>query len=282
MQYLNDFLFLFGAGAVLMLLERLLPLHRGQKAIRAGWKTDLLHVFVSGMMIRLGMVFTVLVLSVLAISVVPAPVREAVRAQPDWLEFIEMLVLSDLCFYAAHRLCHTVPWLWRFHAVHHSSENMDWLATYRVHPVDQILNSSIIALPSIILGFSPVAVLAYALVYRLHAPFLHSNVGISLGRVGRWLGFWITSPRFHHWHHADEVEAYDRNFSGQLSIIDRLFGTYYAGSEKRLPLRYGVGGAVPENYLGQMLQPFGITVQQRADAAPPFEAGTETGSVEGR
>lgn len=249
-----DFIFLLVAAVVLIGLERLIPLHPSQKTLRAGWRTDLAHVFISGTVIRLGAGLLVLGLSVLSLSIAPAFVREAVRAQPDWLEFIEVLVLSDLFFYLAHRLCHASPTLWRFHAVHHSSEQMDWLATYRVHPVDQILNSTMIALPVVALGFSPLPILAYHLIYRIHAPLLHSNVRVDLG----WLGRIISTPRFHHWHHADHVEAYDRNFAGQLSIIDRLFGTDHRVAPDALPERYGVGGAVPAHWLGQILQPFGL------------------------
>jgi sterol desaturase/sphingolipid hydroxylase (fatty acid hydroxylase superfamily) len=259
-----DFLFLFGAGAVLLVLERLLPLHPGQKSLRPGWKVDILHVFLSGTLIRLGTTLMMLAASVFAVSVVPEHIRDAIRAQPDWLEFLELLILSDLCFYAAHRLCHAVPILWRFHAVHHSSEHLDWLATYRVHPVDQILNSTMIALPAIILGFSPIPLLIYALAYRIHSPLLHSNARLDIGP----LGLLLTSPRFHHWHHADQVEAYDRNFAGQLSIIDRLFGTHHAPGERSLPIRYGVGGTIPETYVGQLLQPFGVTPGE-ADPLPP-------------
>lgn len=252
----SDFLFLLGAGAAFLVLERLLPLHPRQKTLRPGWRVDLMHVFLSGAVIRLGVTLLILGASLMSLSVVPAAVREAVRAQPDWLEFVELLLLSDLFFYAAHRLCHAVPVLWRFHAVHHSSETMDWLATYRVHPVDQIFNSAMIALPAIVLGFSPGALLAYALIYRIHSPLLHSNVGVDFGPLGRI----FTSPRFHHWHHADQAEAYDRNFAGQLSFIDRLFGTHHPTAPGALPERYGVGGAVPATYTGQLLQPFGVKV----------------------
>ncbi len=256
MLSLEDFLFLFGAGGILLVLERLLPLHHGQKSLRPGWKVDIMHVFISGAVIRLGTTMAVLVASALAVSVVPDPIRQAVRAQPDWLEFVELLILSDLCFYAAHRLSHAVPLLWRFHAVHHSSEQLDWLATYRVHPVDQIVNSTVIILPAIVLGFSPVPLLVYALIYRIHSPLLHSNIRFDIGPFANVL----TSPRFHHWHHADHAEAHDRNFAGQLSFLDRLFGTHYAPPERSLPTRYGIGGAVPATYVGQMLQPFGVTV----------------------
>lgn len=271
MLSLDDLLFLFAAGSALIVLERLLPLHPGQKILRQGWKIDLMHVFLTGMVIRLGIMSAVIVASVLAVSVVPEPVREAVRAQPDWLEFIELLILSDLCFYIAHRLSHAVPVLWRFHAVHHSSEQLDWLATYRVHPIDQTFNSTMIALPALVLGFSPLPLLIYALAYRIHSPLLHSNVRVDLG----WLGRLITTPRFHHWHHADQIDAHDHNFGGQLTLFDRLFGTDYAAGRHTLPDRYGIDGAIPQSYASHLLQPFGLA-GERQTIAPSLPAHGST------
>jgi len=239
-----------GVAATLIALERLVPMHPGQAMLRSGWKIDLMHLVLSGAVIRLGGTLAVVGLSLLAVSVVPESVRDLVRSQPDLLEFVELLLLSDLCFYIAHRICHAVPFLWRFHAVHHSSEHLDWLASYRVHPVDQILNSAFIALPAVVLGFSPVAVIAYSLLYRLHAPFLHSNIGTDFGP----LRHIVASPRFHHWHHANTPEAYDKNFSGQLAIFDKLFGTL--NLPDGAPRRYGVDDGVPATYAGQILQPF--------------------------
>lgn len=271
----SDFLFLLAAGAAFVALEKFLPLHPRQKTLRAGWTVDLAHVFLSGAVIRMGVTVLVLGASVMSLSFAPEAVREAVRAQPDWLEFVELLLLSDLMFYAAHRLSHAVPLLWRFHAVHHSSETMDWLATYRVHPVDQIINSTMIALPAVVLGFSPGVILVYALIYRIHSPLLHSNVGLHLGGLERV----FTSPRFHHWHHADQAEAYDRNFAGQLSFIDRLFGTEHRTAPRALPERYGVGGAVPATYIGQLLQPFGVRMgDARASASVAAPATLAGGS----
>ena len=244
-------LLVVGAAALIFIpLERLLPLHAEQKALRPGVDIDVLHLFVSGLLIRTGALVTVLLLSLAAISFVPPELRATIRSQPDWLEFVELLILSDLGFYLAHRTVHAVPWLWRFHEIHHSSEQLDWLATYRVHPVDQIFNSNVIALPAIVLGFSSVPLIVYAAVYRWHSTWLHSNVGIPFGPLGKL----FATPCFHHWHHADERQAYDRNFGGQLVIWDRLFGTAY--HEDRLPRLYGVGGAVAANYVEQLVGPF--------------------------
>jgi len=248
---LNDLFLLLATGCILVVLERLAPLHPAQPTLRAGWRVDLLHMFLSGAVIRIGTTVLTVAASLLAVSLVPEPVRLAVRSQPDVFEFNHVLLLSDICFYAAHRTCHAVLLLWRFHAVHHSSETLDWLATYRVHPVDQILNSTAIALPVIIFGFSPVAVIAYAMIYRLHAPFLHSNVRVNFGP----LRHVFASPQYHHWHHGDHPEAYDKNFAGQLAFLDRAFGTLHF-PENSLPTRYGVGDPMPKGYVDQLLHPF--------------------------
>jgi sterol desaturase/sphingolipid hydroxylase (fatty acid hydroxylase superfamily) len=259
-------LLVVGAAALIFIpLERLLPLHSGQKGLRPELGIDFLHLVVSGFLIRSGAFATMLLLSFAAFSLVPAEIQAAVRSQPDWIEFAELLILSDLGFYIAHRTVHSVPWLWRFHAVHHSSEELDWLATYRVHPVDQIFNSTVIAVPAIALGFSAWPLIVYATVYRWHSMWLHSNVGIGAGPLSRL----FATPRFHHWHHADEVQAYDRNFGGQLVIWDRLFGTVY--DEDRLPRRYGVGGSVPADYARQILEPFRALLPGKGGPVPTYE-----------
>ena len=219
--------------------------------------TDLLHLLVGGWMIRWGAFAATVGAGLLIDKMVPGGWREAVRAQPFWLQFAELLVVSDLGFYLAHRLVHSVPWLWRFHEIHHSSERLDWLATYRVHPVDQVINSTIIALPALALGFSPSALVAYALLYKVHAMLLHANLQVSFGPF-KWV---IASPHDHHWHHADDPAAYDKNFGGQLVIFDWLFGTLNMPVHR--PGAFGVTEPMPPTFLGQMIHPF-----RRAAQAP--------------
>ncbi|MCT2400650.1 sterol desaturase family protein [Novosphingobium mangrovi (ex Huang et al. 2023)] len=227
-----------------------LPLELVLPARRAGWggwqriRTDLLHVFVGGMAIRFGT-------ALLAVALLfPFRIETAIDL-PLWLQVPAVLVLCDLMFWLAHRLFHAVPVLWRFHAIHHCSEKLDFLAAFRVHPVDQIVNSTIIAAPVVLLGFSPEALAIYAVAYKWHALLLHSNVRLSLGP----LDALIATPAFHHWHHADQPDAYDRNFGGQLLIWDRLFGTLnWRGGT--FPETYGIEENLPENYISHMVAPF--------------------------
>jgi len=209
------------------------------------YRTDILHAVVGGFVIRLGT--GLLIVGLMDLS---GPVA-SVSSMPMWGQVLILLVLSDFCFWVAHRIFHAVPVLWEFHRIHHSSEHLDWLASYRVHPVDQIVNSAIIALPAVYLGFSPVAVLIYAIVYRWHSILLHSNVQVSFGPLGKI----VTPPQFHHWHHANEAEAYDRNFGGQLVVWDKLFGTAHEPAQER-PSRYGVESPPEETFIAHMVSPF--------------------------
>jgi lathosterol oxidase len=179
-------------------------------------------------------------------------VQNAVAAQPLVVQFVEILIVADLSEYAIHRLFHAVPWLWRFHAVHHSSDVMDWLAGSRMHLVDVVVTRALAFVPLYVLGFSPVPVYAYLVFVSFHAVFIHANVRFRFGR----LAHVIATPQFHHWHHAAEPAAVDKNFAVHLPVIDRLLGTYHM-PPGRWPATYGIAGnPVPGDYLRQLLYPF--------------------------
>jgi sterol desaturase/sphingolipid hydroxylase (fatty acid hydroxylase superfamily) len=160
-----------------------------------------------------------------------------------------VLLLGDLVGYWAHRAFHR-GWLWRVHAVHHSSTRLDWLAAVRGHPLNEILGGIFRALPLLLLGVRPGAVAAIAPFLVLHAIVLHANVRWDYGPL-RWI---VASPAFHRWHHA--ADARGCNFAGLFPFIDVLFGTYHL-PRGEVPARTGVvGEPVPESWLGQLVHPF--------------------------
>jgi len=266
---LKDLLILIGFGAAFIVLERLIPRDRSQPILRPGWQTDVLHAFVGGWMISVGVILVGIVLSLLAVHAVPHSVAAAIRSQPDWLEFIEILLLADLGIYWIHRASHAAPVLWRFHAVHHSSEHLDWAAAHRVHPIEQVLFSTAAVGPAVLLGFSPGPLTVFGLLYHAHALLLHANVRLDFGPLKHVIG----SPAFHHWHHADQREAYDRNFAALFSAYDHLFGSFRL-PKGRLPERYGVEDPVPKDFVGQLAHPF-RDAGDDARAAPAPEAAAQ-------
>lgn len=244
---------------VLLLLEWAIPARPNQLRFRSGWVTDMVYFLANRIPIGLGLMLVATLAHAAGLMFVPANFRSMVGAQPIWVQAVEIVLVADLLFYAVHRLFHRIPALWRFHAVHHSIKELDWLAAHRVHPVDQILTKGASLIPCFALGFSGEAILIYFLFYQWHSLMLHANVRIGFGPF-HWL---IASPCFHHWHHSDHPEVRNRNFSGQVPLWDLLFGTAHMRRDA-MPTLYGSDDELPASYQHQLLYPFR---RQKRDAA---------------
>jgi sterol desaturase/sphingolipid hydroxylase (fatty acid hydroxylase superfamily) len=232
-------------------LERLFALHREQRVVRRGFKTDLLYFFVSHMAVQTTVLLTMTPAALLFRWAVDAGFQAAVAGQPVALQLLEAVLLADLFQYAIHRLFHRVPLLWGFHAVHHSSEEMDWLAGSRLHLVDVVATRAVSFVPLFVMGFSEAALLAYVVLVSFQAVFLHANLRFR----SRWLRWLVATPEYHHWHHSAEAQAVHCNFAVHLPVVDLLFGTAYLPG--RWPREYGIADhPVPEGWLAQLVYPF--------------------------
>jgi len=233
-------------------LERLVPLRPAQRVFRPGWQTDLGYFAVSHLAVQVIVLLT-LAPATLVFAWAARPAMQAVVAmQPLVVQWFEIVLVADLAEYVVHRLFHRVPWLWRFHRIHHSAEAMDWLAGSRLHVVDIVVTRGLSFVPLYVLGFAPPALYAYLVFVSFHAVFIHANIRFRW-RALEWL---VVMPRFHHWHHAREAAAVDKNFAVHLPWIDRVFGTAYLPHE-RWPEAYGIAGEpVPDGWLRQLVLPF--------------------------
>jgi len=153
-------------------------------------------------------------------------------------------VLTDVVQYWVHRLFHRSPALWRFHAVHHSAQHMDWIAGARMHFLEILILRGTTVIPTIMLSVDQRWVPTVFVVY-LYATFVHSNLGLRFRPVEKLL----VTPRFHHWHHGIEKEAIDVNFAIHFPLLDRLFGTYHMPEDGRWPEGYGMQGHPAEGLL---------------------------------
>lgn len=239
-------------GMLFLPLERLFA-RRAQAVFRAEWREDLFYFFISSLMVQ-GLSYLAMAPSQVVVSYVQeASFRDTVAALPLWLQVIAIMFLTDLVQYWVHRAFHRVPWLWRFHAVHHSARTMDWLAGSRMHLVEIVVLRGLTIIPMYALGFAVEAIYSYLVIVYLYATYIHANLKWDV----EWLKPVLVTPRFHHWHHGIEKEAVDVNFAIHFPLFDRLFGTYYM-PKGQWPAGYGVGGhPVPGGYLKQMLYPFG-------------------------
>jgi len=245
---LSSFLTSFAILLVIFLpLERVFPAHR-QPVLRREWGTDLLF-FLGQYFLWTGPVVIVLVLVYEHSASLPlADVRAAVARQPFWLQFTEVIAVSDLLIYWAHRWSHTNRFLWKFHRVHHTAERLDWIAAYREHPFDNLYTRLVENLPPILLGFPLPALAGFAMFRGLWALYIHSNCSLTPGPLRYVLG----APRLHHWHH--ELERGGRvNFANLSPLMDLLFGTFY--DPGHMPERYGIGQPVRRPYVWQLVDP---------------------------
>src|SRR5258708_3680946 len=191
---------------VFLPLERLFALHPQQKVFRRNWGNDLVFLFLNGVLIKFGLLGVVAASMFAAAQMIPAPFQAAIGNLPYWVQIPMVIVLSDLGFYWTHRMFHAVPWLWRFHSIHHSIEELDWLAATRVHPVDQILTKGVSLIPVFALGFSEWVIGVYALLYQWQSVLIHSNVRVGFGP----LPLLLSSPAFPPSHPPTHLEARHR------------------------------------------------------------------------
>lgn len=240
-------------GLLFIPLERLSPRLPDQHIFRTEWREDLFYFLVSSLLVQ---VLTFLTFGPASSILMIAPMtglRAWVGALPFLVQFAAIMFLTDFVQYWVHRAFHRIPWLWRFHAVHHSAQSMDWMAGARMHFMEILVLRSVTVIPMFVLGFEPGPVNAYIFVVYLYSTFIHANLGWRFPLIEKLL----VTPRFHHWHHGIEDEAIDVNFAIHFPFLDRWFGTHHMPGEK-WPSGYGVQGhPVPKGYVGQFKYPFG-------------------------
>jgi sterol desaturase/sphingolipid hydroxylase (fatty acid hydroxylase superfamily) len=236
--------------AVFIPFEQLAALHPMQRRFRKGWATDVLTGFMNLVPLYVALIIVLARLDALAAICVPV-LRTWVETRPLWAQVVLALALGDLGIYGMHRLEHRVPWLWRFHSVHHSAEEMDWLVGFRSHPVDAFLLRVAALGPLMMLDVTPAAIGIYIAISGWQSLLVHANVRLPFGPL-RWV---FVSPEFHHWHHAAEKEAHDTNYASSVALWDVLFGTVHL-PRGRQPLRYGLDEHVPAGWVNRFFHPF--------------------------
>jgi sterol desaturase/sphingolipid hydroxylase (fatty acid hydroxylase superfamily) len=231
-------------------LERLWPQYPQQGTFRSQWALDVVYFMSTHFPIQI-LSFLVLLPATLATKYLGVPVLQHLIVRLPWLlQFLLAAVIADVTEYFVHLAFHKVPFLWRFHAVHHSSKQLDWIAGSRSHFVDDTLVRGFVLLP-LMLGFSQSIILAYLIFVTLHATWVHCNFAPNAKRLEKFL----IMPRYHHWHHTSQKEGIDKNFAIHFPWIDKIFGTYYYPEE--WPTVYGLDGEeIAPGFFGQTIEPF--------------------------
>jgi sterol desaturase/sphingolipid hydroxylase (fatty acid hydroxylase superfamily) len=288
LQILRTTAWLAILAVVFIPLEQLFAL-RPQKVFRKAIATDLGYYFLNSLGLGILLSFPLALVGWGAHRIVPAGFLAMVIALPVWARLLAAMVVGEIGFYWGHRWSHEFPLLWRFHAVHHSAEDVDFLISTRGHPVDLVFSRLCELTPMYVLGLaSPMAIkgslipVLVMLIGQVWGFFIHANVRWRFGPL-EWL---ISTPAFHHWHHTnDGPEVINKNYAPMLPWIDWLFGSLYLPRDKQ-PQRYGIDQPISPILFGQLLEPFlfwrkdgvpasGPVAQPHADVVSAIEDGGE-------
>lgn len=239
-------------------LERLFPHTTPQKIFRKGFVTDVLHFFVTQSIAWVGLICFLALIIPLNIRIIPASVTQSITSLPFFIQCLIGVLILEMSSYWAHRASHEIPFLWKFHAIHHKSEEMDWLVVMKSHPLDLLYMRIFAVLPLIVLGLDVRIFGAYLIFRKFHTVFIHSNLRMDLGPL-RWI---VGNPAFHHWHHSREPVAQNKNYSGLMPWLDRIFGTAYFPRDHTTH-QFGISEKIPHDYQSEILSPFAPLLRHR-------------------
>ncbi len=245
---------LFFSTIIFVPIERMLHV-RNQSPLRPEWRTDLAYYFVGHILVQFILIAVTASTTTMDALIASDTVKAAIQSWPIWLQFILAVFVADLFQAGLHRIYHNVPFLWRFHAVHHSSRHMDWLAGSRIHLIEILLTRSAVLTPLVVLGFSAPAINGYVILVGIQAVLAHANLRINFG----WLEYVLVTPRYHHWHHARHADYMDVNYAIHLPLVDMLMGSFKRPPANVWPEEYGVMKleTVPTGIVAQTLMPLG-------------------------
>lgn len=251
MQYWH---WLLLASLTFAFAERLRPARRGQPLLRRELAVDLLYLALHGHFWWFLFGTWIQGTADRANELLSLPTGAAWLGGLHWiLQFLVYAVVADFLQWCVHNLLHRVPFLWRFHQIHHSAQAMDWAVNFRFHWIETIVYRSLLYVPLAFLGGEPSALFAAAVFGTFWGHFNHSNLDLSIGP----LAYVFNSPKMHLWHHDASTEGGPaKNFGIVFSAWDWIFGTAYWPRDRE-PSRIGFEGdeAVPRNWFGQLAWP---------------------------
>ena len=184
---------------------------------------------------------------------------------PDhWNLFAQLtlvLVIAEFGRYWVHRWAHTIPLLWRFHAVHHSPNRLYLLNAARFHPIEKVFFLIPEVVPFILLGTNAEALGMYAVFNSIHGLFQHSNIELKLG----WLNYIFSMAELHRFHHSKIIMESNSNYGNNLIIWDIIFGTFYYPRDRAVGAIGLFNPEYPKDYIGQLKAPFEGDIDKPAD-----------------
>lgn len=239
----------FALALTLFVLERLMPYEPDWNRNDGQMWPDIAHTLISKVAVQ-----------VLIVSLTIAGAAEFVpeagaawwpRQWPMWLQVTLGLIIAEFGMYWAHRWLHEVPFLWRFHSVHHSVKRLWFWNTGRFHFGDT-LTSVVFGLGTALIVGLPHDIIIWVSAITAYVGLLtHCNIEMRFGL----LNYLFNTPGLHRWHHSMVPEEGNRNYGENLMLFDQMFGTFFNPARKP-PKDIGIRDDMPATLRGQIAYPF--------------------------
>ncbi len=261
--YLNGLYFLISISLIIWGLEVLLPWRRNQNRIRKDFWLDTFYMFFNFYIFDVIAFAALVKVTYLLFSDFTAILGYKGGVLVDfsnvhWLTQMALFfVIIDFVQWCVHMLLHRVPFLWRFHKIHHSAKEMGFAAHLRYHFVENMVyRPAKYVVVSLLFGFQFENIFYIYYISVLIGHLNHANLNLDYGP----LRYLLNNPKMHIWHHAKEFpksHPNGMNFAISLSIWDYLFGTSYVPSSGRdIELGFANDEHYPDSFFGQLIEPF--------------------------
>ncbi len=257
----NYFYWLIGISLTCWLIEIIFPWRKNQSIIRKDFFLDGFYMFFNFFLFSLIGFFAITNVGVdlfnrfIGLFGISNLAALQVQSLPTWSQLLILFVVNDFVSWNVHRLLHRVPWMWEFHKVHHSVEEMGFAAHLRYHWMENIIYKTIQYIPLAMIGFGLQDFFIVHIISLSIGHLNHTNLNLSYGP----LKYLINNPVMHIWHHSKVLppeKPYGVNYGISLSIWDYLFRTNYIPSNGRdIPLGFQKMESFPKKLFGQMIYP---------------------------
>lgn len=242
---LCNVVFLLWAILYLAVCERLIPYKKEWHPTPGEWGRDGLYLVItmSGGALSVAAIF--------GLASIISPLKSAI---PLWVEIPIALLLSSLGSYVFHRAGHDIPWLWRFHGIHHTVEKINVSNNALNHILDVFGRRLLAQLPMLILGISQPALFIVSIFNTAQGYFAHANVNVRLGR----LNYLVGSPEQHRLHHSVNVQEAG-HYSVDIPLWDLLFKSYFwknGRSPKAVGIKNPASFPPPNAIFANFIHPF--------------------------
>lgn len=244
-------------GLVFFGIEKIRPAERSTPFFKSDFKRELgLALLNGGFFMPLFSLGLALVFLQYVTPIIPYQMfSSTLSGLPIVAQMLLGAFIADFSTYWRHRFTHY--YMWSYHSVHHSVQQITWLTALRLHPVDILVAMTFDMVVLYILGFSGPGAAFAALFIRFYNYFTHANINLQFGKPWRYI---FASPNFHRWHHATDESAYNKNFCSTFSLLDLMFGTFHH-PENVLPENYGLSPPQMKEYPSvslpaQLIYPF--------------------------